>query len=100
MTDRIRTVSVTATIALVLGAIAVGLVKTGSANPVTSHLWRAAEAFASPGEFLWWATLGGAFSGHPHGFAGNLCWVAGTALFWFVVAILVLAAAARLRAWF
>ena len=83
---------------MILGAVAVGVVKVGSSNPVTGLLWRAAEAFASPGEFLWWATLGGAFAGHPSGVSGYLLWVIGTALFWFAVTLLFLAAGTGLRA--
>ena len=44
-----------------------------------------ADRFAAPGEFLWWATAGGAFAGRPTGVAGTAMWVLGTALFWFLV---------------
>ena len=95
MTARIRNVA--AAVALILGAISVGIVEIGSMNPITAKIWRAAEAFASPGELLWWATFGDAFSGYPSGFPGYFLWITGTALFWFVVAMIVLAATARLR---
>ena len=57
-------------------------------------LAQCADQFASPGEFLWWLTLGGAFAGRPTGAAGIALWVLGTALFWLLVAapILVLVA--------
>lgn len=53
--------------------------------PVPTGLRHAAETFASPGEFLWWSTIGGAFSGRPIGALGYTVWVIGTAAFWFVV---------------
>jgi hypothetical protein len=49
------------------------------------------EAFASPGELLWWTTLGGAFAGYPSGVTGGVIWVLGTALFWFIVAAIAVA---------
>jgi hypothetical protein len=97
MTQRVRTSIVIACTALILGAVSVGIVKAGASNLVTGILWRAAEAFASPGEFLWWATLGGAFAGYPSGFSGHFVWVVGTALFWFVVTMSVVAAATGMR---
>jgi len=48
-------------------------------------LRRAAEHVASPGELLWWATLGGAFAGRPTGFSGLVVWILGSATFWFLV---------------
>lgn len=50
-----------------------------------SALRPAAEYVASPGELLWWTTLGGAFAGRPTGLAGLVVWVLGTAAFWFLV---------------
>lgn len=97
MTTRARARLVVACIALILGAIAVGIVKVGASSPVAGLLWRAAEAFASPGEFLWWATLGGVFAGYPSGVSGYFLWVVGTALFWFGVTLLFLAASTSLR---
>jgi hypothetical protein len=44
-----------------------------------SHLL---EQFASPGEFLWWATVGGVFAGYPSDLTGYTVWVVGTMLFW------------------
>jgi hypothetical protein len=88
---------VAALAALGLSATAVGLVVPCSDGLVPAGLWRAAEAFASPGGFLWWATLGGAFAGHPSGVAGHLVWVTGTAAFWFLVAAPVVALVARGR---
>lgn len=46
------------------------------------------EYFASPGEFLWWATLGGAFAGYPSGFTGYTVWVLGSTVFWVVAAVI------------
>ncbi|MBK7189899.1 MAG: hypothetical protein IPH86_14795 [bacterium] len=98
MPHRLRERIVVACIALILGAIAVGIVKFGSSNPVTGLLRRAAEAFASPGELLWWATSGGVFAGYPSGFSGYFFWIVGTALFWFAVTMLFLAVTNSLRA--
>jgi hypothetical protein len=47
-----------------------------------SGLRRLCESFASPGELLWWVTLGGVFSGYPHGASGYVVWVLGTTTFW------------------
>ena len=44
-----------------------------------------AEIFASPGELLWWSTLGGAFAGYPSDATGCLVWALGTAFFWILV---------------
>ena len=98
MTRRVRTSIVIACAALILGAVSVGIVKVCASNLVTGLLWRAAEAFASPGEFLWWSTLGGALAGYPSGVSGHFVWVVGTALFWFVVTMSFVAAATGLRA--
>ena len=98
MTTSARARIVAACIALTLGAMAVGMVKVGTSNPVTGLLWRGAEVFASPGELLWWATLGGASAGYPSGASGYFLWVVGTALFWFGVALVFLAASTRIRA--
>lgn len=70
-----------AALSIVLSAAAVAGVKLS----VTGLVRIVLEAFASPGEFLWWATLGGAFSGYPTGPTGVIVWILGTALFWFVV---------------
>ncbi len=40
------------------------------------------ENFASPGELLWWATLGGVFAGYPSDLTGYIVWVLGTTVFW------------------
>jgi len=45
-----------------------------------------AENLAAPGEFIWWATLGGPFNGRPSGFAGYLIWTLGSTLVWFALA--------------
>jgi len=47
--------------------------------------------FASPGELLWFATLGGAFAGYPSDLPGYVVWVLGTAVFWTFVAVLCVA---------
>jgi hypothetical protein len=98
MTNGARASIVVACVALILSAIAVAIVKVGSSNPLTHLLWHAAESFAGPGEFLWWATLGGVFAGYPSGISGYFLWIVGTALFWFVVIQLFLAAITGLRA--
>ena len=81
MSDPRRAYVVTALIALTLSALAVAVVNAAGSNPVIRSLWRLAEAFASPGELLWWATLGGAFAGYPSGVLGQFIWVFGSALF-------------------
>ena len=45
------------------------------------------EQFASPGELLWFATLGGAFAGYPSDLPGYVVWVLGTTVFWIFVAV-------------
>ena len=40
------------------------------------------ERFASPGEFLWLATLGGVFAGYPSDWKGYTVLVLGTTIFW------------------
>lgn len=81
-----------------------GLSLTLSAAAVAGARWlnspvrEIAEAIASPGEFLWWATAGGVFSGYPSGLAGTLVSILGSASFWFVIGMLLAAMAARRRA--
>ncbi|MFO1217226.1 MAG: hypothetical protein U1E89_02470 [Burkholderiaceae bacterium] len=77
-------------------AAAVGLQTVQLPVALPHALMAAAEVVASPGEFLWWSTLGGAFAGRPTGAAGHLIWVAGSAAFWFVAAWAVGAVLARL----
>ena len=52
------------------------------------------ESFVSPGEFLWWATLGGAFAGYPSGWSGYTVWILGNTVFW-VLASAICAAAGK-----
>jgi hypothetical protein len=70
---------------LALSAIAVLAFSFGHLPSMLSH---AIEAFASPGELLWWSTLGGAFAGHPTGASGCALWIGGTAVCWTAVAAL------------
>jgi hypothetical protein len=49
------------------------------------------ERFASPGELLWWATLGGAFAGYPSGWIGYAVWVLGNTVFWFLASAICVA---------
>ncbi len=70
-----------AAVSIVLSAAAVAGVKLSVTGLVRTVL----ETFASPGEFLWWSTLGGAFAGYPTGLAGVIVWILGSAVFWFVV---------------
>jgi hypothetical protein len=100
MSGRVRAWVVTASTALTLSAVAVAVVRSTGSNPIIQRLWRLAEFFASPGELLWWATLGGAFAGYPSGVSGHLMWVVGSALFWFLAATPFIAMAPRVRDWF
>jgi len=92
-----RTWFVVAVLSLVVSAVAVAVVRWSSGGPLLVALSHLAEGFASPGEFLWWATLGGAFAGYPTGVSGHLIWVVGTAAFWFLAAAILIATLARLR---
>jgi hypothetical protein len=77
---------ITAALVLALSVAAVSVnasLRYGLDLGVLAHM---AEQFASPGELLWWSTLGGAFAGRPTGATGIALWVIGTALFWFFVA--------------
>jgi hypothetical protein len=56
-----------------------------------SGLGRVLESFASPGEMLWWATLGGAFAGYPSGFIGYTVWVVGNTVFWILATAIAVA---------
>lgn len=85
---RARTIVVIGIGNIVISAIAVAIVVSHLSNPVLAKLWYLADRFASPGEFLWWATLGGAFSGYPTGLIGHALWIVGTALFWFLVSMI------------
>jgi hypothetical protein len=88
-----------ALLSLAISICAVIIVVSHPTTPAISRLSRVAESFASPGEFLWWATLGGAFSGYPSGVSGYSLWVLGTALFWFLSAAPFIALVPRLLAW-
>lgn len=72
-----------AALSLALSAAAVGFIAVAPSLPAGPVTWRVAEAFATPGEVLWWASIGGAFAGYPTGVAGYFIWTIGTALFWF-----------------
>ena len=100
MSGRFRAWVITASIALALSAIAVAIVSSARSNPIIRRLSPLAESFASPGELLWWATLGGTFAGYPSGVSGHLIWVVGSALFWFLAATPLIAMAPRVLAWF
>jgi hypothetical protein len=84
-------------VAGVLSAAAVVIVALPLPSPLPA-LSRLAESFASPGDLLWWATIGGAFAGRPTGFIGIAVWVLGTALFWFLVFLVAFALGSWLRA--
>jgi hypothetical protein len=92
-----RTWFAIAVLSLALSAVAVAVVRWPAGEPLLVSLSRLAEGFASPGELLWWATLGGAFAGYPTGLSGHLIWVVGTAVFWFLAAAILIATFARLR---
>jgi hypothetical protein len=88
---------VIAVVAVVFSAAAVALVALPSLSPLPA-LSRLAESFASPGDLLWWATIGGAFAGRPTGLIGIAVWVLGTALFWFLTFLGTFALVSWLRA--
>ncbi len=88
---------VAAGVALAVSAAAVALAVMPGSGPVVSAVAQAAETFASPGEFLWWTTLGGVFAGRPNDATGYAVWVLGTALFWFVACAPFVALAGRRR---
>jgi hypothetical protein len=92
-----RTWIAVAILSLAVSAVAVAVVRWSSGGPELGELSHLAESFASPGEFLWWATLGGAFAGYPTGFSGHLIWVVGTAAFWFSAATTLITTLVRLR---
>ena len=86
-----------ALLSLLLSGLAVAMVSPsarGLSLPLGTGL---AEYFASPGEFLWWSTLGGAFAGYPTGLSGHVIWVLGTAAFWFLAASPFIAVATHFR---
>lgn len=85
-----KTWFLTASLALTLAATAVAVVAFLSYKIALGPLVRIAEQIASPGELLWWSTLGGVFAGRPVGASGVAMWLLGTAVFWFVVAAVVL----------
>jgi len=72
-----------ALLAMALAVAAVTVVAFQDSFSLPSGLWSLAEQIASPGEFVWWATIGGAFAGRPSGLSGLVVWVLGTAVFWF-----------------
>ena len=82
---RTRTlVLLAAALSAALSSLAVGAVWYCHSWSGAALICLPAERFASPGEMLWWATLGGAFSGRPGDSLGIAVWIAGTALFWSV----------------
>ena len=87
---RLKTIVFIGLANFVISAIAVAIVVSYPSNPVLAKIWYLAERFASPGEFLWWATLGGAFSGYPTGLFGLALWIIGTSLFWFLASMIVI----------
>ena len=68
-----------------LSAVAILSYKFGNLPLPLDH---AIEAFAWPGELLWWSTLGGPFRGYPSNASGYALWIGGTAVFWTAVAAL------------
>ena len=92
-----RTWLAIAALSLVLSAVAVAVMSLPSRGPLHVRVSHIAEAFASPGEMLWWATLGGPFRGNPTGVVGHFIWVVGTAVFWFLAAAILIAIFKRLR---
>jgi len=86
-----RTWMNTLILALALSIVAVAL----HALPyhVPEVLREAAERFASPGELLWWTTLGGVFAGYPSGWVGYTVWILGTTVFWLIVSVVLIACA-------
>lgn len=72
---------------LALSAAAVALFAGLTPLKVNGVCANLLEGFASPGELLWWATLGGAFSGHPQDAAGYAVWILGSTLFWFLAVL-------------
>ncbi len=92
-----KTWLLTALLSVALAIAAVTVVASLSYTFSLGVLARVAEQIASPGEFLWWSTTGGAFAGKPTGLAGIALWVLGTATFWFLVASIALLSDAWLR---
>lgn len=92
-----RTWFLVAIMSVVASAFAVAVVRWSPGTPLFVSLSQLAEGFASPGEFLWWSTIGGVFAGYPTGLAGHLIWVAGTAAFWFLAVATLIATSAHLR---
>ena len=76
---------VVALVSTALALVSVLLLAVPFESSPPSSLLAVAEQVASPGEFLWWSTVGGAFSGRPASTAGLAVWVLGTASFWFLV---------------
>jgi hypothetical protein len=70
---------------LSVAAVSVHALQTAHVPRLISDLL---ERFASPGELLWWATLGGTFAGYPSGTSGYVVWVVGNTLFWILVTAL------------
>jgi hypothetical protein len=88
---------VSAAIALALSAAAVAFVTMAPSVLAGDVAWRVVEAFASPGELLWWASIGGSFAGYPTGASGYFIWTLGTAVFWFIAASPLVLIAVHLR---
>jgi hypothetical protein len=87
---------------LAASAIAVGILASALPIQVSGAFLSVLEGFASPGEFLRWASFGGAFSGYPTSLAGYMVWIGATSLFWFVGMALMLSLLRKLlhvRAW-
>lgn len=75
-----------------ISALAISAVVTAAAVLIQSPLFpgvfphalrRFAEIVASPGEFMWWVTVGGVFSGRPTGLSGYVVWILGSTAVWF-----------------
>lgn len=77
-------------IALVSALLSV-MAKAAPGLPLPSDPRDAIEAFASPGELLCQSTIGGVLPTCPSGLAGDVVRVLGTAAFWSIAAVVVVA---------
>ena len=81
-------------IALVSALLGV-MAKAAPGLPLPSDLRDAIKLFASPGELLCQSTIGGVFPACPPGLAGDVVRVLGTAAFWSIAAVVVIAVGSR-----
>ena len=73
---------------LALSLIAVHIRLSGY-NYVPHPLGRALDDFQSPGEIVWWLTLGHVFQGYPNTLPGYTVLIAANTVFWVSVTALV-----------